>query len=52
MIDDSLPHNYYGIDIPIEFVKKYLDETIEDNSMKPLLFEWIEHNNFCKEKDY
>ena len=43
--NDSLPHTYYGIEIPREFVLNYEQETIEEKSMKPLLYEWFLHNN-------
>lgn len=52
MEDDgnSLPHHFYGIEIPNEFVATFTHETIQNFSMKPLLFEWIKTNNFCIEK--
>jgi hypothetical protein len=43
--NDSLPHTYYGIEIPRDFVLKYEQETKEEKSMKPLLYEWFLHNN-------
>tara|TARA_R110002111_G_scaffold115058_1_gene176004 strand:+ start:911 stop:1435 length:525 start_codon:yes stop_codon:yes gene_type:complete len=43
--NDSLPHTYYGIEIPREFILNYEQETLEEKSMKPLLYEWFLHNN-------
>ena len=43
--NDSLPHKYYGIEIPREFILNYEQETLEEKSMKPLLYEWFVHNN-------
>lgn len=40
--DETLPHHYYGIEIPHEFVINYIQETIENKSMSPLLFEWLQ----------
>ena len=39
-VNSYLPHVYYGIRIPVEFVRKFKNETFNDYSMKPLLFEW------------
>ena len=36
----TLPHTYYGIKIPRNFVMKYQDEVFKEESMKPLLYEW------------
>lgn len=44
--NNSLPHKYYGIEIPREFVLNFQQETLEEKSMKPLLYEWFLHNNF------
>lgn len=38
---DSFPHEYFGIKIPHDFVRKFKTETFEEFSMKPLLFEWF-----------
>ncbi|MGE6354865.1 hypothetical protein ACQKCJ_13450 [Flavobacterium sp. NPDC079362] len=43
--DETLPHHYYGIEIPHEFVENFTQESIEEKSMKPLLFEWLIANN-------
>lgn len=43
--DYSLPHIYYGIVISREFILNYEQETLEEKSMKPLLYEWFLHNN-------
>ena len=43
----SLPHTYYGIKIPTEFVNKYRNDVFEENSetkMRPLLYEWFQMN--------
>ena len=37
---NSLPHEYFGIEIPNEFVQRYREETLDEYSMKPLLREW------------
>ena len=42
---DSLPHIYYGIEIPRDFLLKYEQETLKNKSMKPLLSEWFLENN-------
>jgi len=39
---DGLPHKYFGIELPIKFLKKYEDEIL-DKTMNPLLYE------FCRE---
>jgi glutamate mutase epsilon subunit len=41
----GLPNIYYGIEIPRDFVLNYQEETFEDKSMKPLLYEWFLENN-------
>ncbi|GET35033.1 hypothetical protein PbJCM13498_38960 [Prolixibacter bellariivorans] len=41
----SLPHVYYGIKIPHDFVKKYEKETFNEFSMEPLLVDWYKANN-------
>ena len=41
----SLPHLYYGIEIPREFILRYREETLNENSMNPLLYEWFLENN-------
>lgn len=38
-----LPHIYYGINIPSEFINNYRDSVLNDFSMNPLLFEWYNH---------
>ncbi len=38
-----LPHVYYGIHIPTDFVKQYTETTFNEHSMKPLLYEWYNH---------
>ena len=44
--DAYFPNVYYGINIPSEFVLKFKDETFNDSSMNPLLYEWfVETNN-------
>ncbi|MFA7446670.1 MAG: hypothetical protein WCY89_12050, partial [Flavobacteriaceae bacterium] len=43
--DCNLPHTYYGIKIPNEFVLEYHKETMENHSMNPLLYEWYIKNN-------
>lgn len=43
--DRGLPHIYYGIEIPNDFVINYQQETLEEKSMKPLLYEWYLQNN-------
>ena len=43
--DCGLPHLYYGIEIPREFVLNFKNETIQKKSMKPLLCEWYLKNN-------
>lgn len=43
--DCGLPHIYYGMEIPREFVLYYQNETMQENSMKPLLYEWYLENN-------
>lgn len=50
--DDTFPHYYFGFEIPSAFVKQYENETIENYSMSPLLFEWFEENNFCEENEF
>jgi len=42
--DAHFPNVYYGIKIPIEFVRNYKNETFDECSMKPLLFEWYKAN--------
>ena len=42
--EDSFPHTYYGIQIPREFVLRYIQETLEEKSMRPLLVEWYLEN--------
>lgn len=36
----SLPHTYYGIKIPTEFVVRFREDVFEKKSMNPLLSEW------------
>lgn len=40
----TLPHTYFGIKIPTEFVKKYESDLTDDDqkkNMRPLLYEWF-----------
>lgn len=43
--ESGFPNTYYGIEIPREFVLNYENETFEEKSMKPLLYEWFIENN-------
>ncbi len=43
--EDGLPHTYFGINIPNEFVSNYRDETFNDFSMRPLLVDWYKEIN-------
>lgn len=38
--NSGLPHTYFGIKIPNRFILNYKQETLNDKSMKPLLYEW------------
>lgn len=48
---NSFPHDYYGINIPNYFVKKFRDDTIENFSMNPLLYEWYIEQHKMKQVD-
>ena len=41
---NTLPHTYYGIEVPRAFVLQFESETIKEKSMKPLLYEWYKEN--------
>jgi len=41
VVDPNLPHWYYGIHIPTNFVSKYRDQVFKEESMNPLLYEWL-----------
>lgn len=43
--ETGLPHAYYGMNIPTEFVSKFRRETFEEYSMKPLIVEWFKEVN-------
>lgn len=36
----TLPHFYFGIELPHEFVSLYKNETFKEFSMNPLILEW------------
>lgn len=36
----SYPHEYFGVNIPREFVLKFRNETLNEHSMNPLICEW------------
>lgn len=38
---ESLPHIYFGIKIPYDFVLQYKEETLQRYSMNPLLVDWF-----------
>lgn len=41
---DTLPHDYYGIELPVEFLKKYENEIL-GKTMNPLLYEFYKECN-------
>lgn len=41
---ESLPHTYYGMNIPTAFIRHYESETLNNKSMNPLLVEWFLNN--------
>lgn len=44
-ISQTFPHEYFGINIPREFVLKFREETINLYSMSPLICEWYVAQN-------
>lgn len=40
----SYPHEYFGVDIPREFVLKFKEETLNEFSMDPLICEWFHYS--------
>ena len=39
--ESEFPHNYFGINIPNDFVRSYEEDTLYHNPMRPLIFEWF-----------
>lgn len=48
IIRSEFPHKYFGIRIPNDFVRKYVEDTLYHNPMRPLIFEWFEEMKFNK----
>lgn len=44
--ESEFPHKYFGIRIPNDFVKKFVEDTLYYNPMRPLIFEWFEEMRF------
>ena len=45
----TLPHVYFGINIPTEFVARFSKDVFEERSMNPLLYEWFREQNVSLE---